>query len=312
MGFLKDLQQTKKAVFVPVDESDLWYSVGSPEEEILDKLVEKNSDGQPGIYFYRFNGLSRLEREAVGEASERIRQIQKEYLDIIGAESRKYQLNEEDINRAVTVTLGSSGKKQVLSRLLELAERLDADNPDQNESAVKALQLIARNLGLDDVNSLDELIEREKQRNLDIVAKLGPNFDRLGQLNEANEEAQQQYNYELIAGILSSKLRMVALESLSDAELKTFKVTPENVKNLSPGLVRTIFTEFLNKENRGKSGWSEDEGTLMFYASAKDDKTLTVEDSKLAKGAKYQVTAIQVEAPAEDEGKESVKKSGKS
>jgi hypothetical protein len=314
MGILKDLKETKEAVFVPIEESDLCHSFDSPEEPILDKLLEKNSNGEIGIYLYKLKGLTRREREAVGAASEEIKRIQKEYYAIVGSNSRKFQISEDEIHRAVTVELGSGVKKQTLGRLLEFAQLLDKDNDEQNKTAVNALTAIATSLGLSDAKSLDDAIAEEKQRNLDIVAKLGDDFTKLGDLNDQNAVAQNNYNSELLAGILSSPLRVVALKDLPDTERKTFKVTAENVKNLSPGLVRTLFTEFVNKENQGKTGWLDTNDVINAKMKAVDPYTLFDSKLSLEEGVTYQVTAIKVEAPAEESevGKEPVKKSGKS
>jgi hypothetical protein len=315
MGIFKDLKEAKEAVFIPIEEFDLCHSFDSPEEPILDKLLEKNSDGEIGIYLYKLKGLTRREREAVGAASEEIKRIQKEYYAIVGSNSRKYQISEDEIHRVVTVELGSGTKKQTLSRLLDLAQLLDKDNDEQNKTAVNALTAIATSLGLSDAKSLDDAIEEEKKRNLLIVEKLGDDFTKLGELNDQNAEAQTNYNCELLAGILSSPLRVVALKDLSDTERKTFKVTAENVKNLSPGLVRTLFTEFVNKENQGKTGWLDTDNVITAKMKADSSFSLCGEQRlSLEEGVTYQVTAIRVEAPAEksEGGKEPVKKSGKS
>ena len=314
MGIFKDLKEAKEAVFIPIEESDLCHSFDSPEETILDKLLDKNSDGQIGIYLYKIKGLTRRERDAVGEASAEIKRIQKDYYSIVGANSRKYQISEDEIHRAVTVELGSGVKKQTLGRLLEFAELLDKDNDEQSKTAVNALTAIATSLGLTDAKSLDDAIAEEKKRNLEIVEKLGDDFTELGRLNDQNAEAQTNYNCELLAGILSSPLRVVALESLNDAGRKTFKVTAENVKNLSPGLVRTLFTEFVNKENQGKTGWLDTDNVITAKMKAVDPYTLFDSKLSLEENVTYQVTAIKVEAPAEETegGKEPVKKSGNS
>jgi hypothetical protein len=307
MTIFQLLKDKKELVFVPFSEESIWFSVNTPEERLLDTVLEE-SDGKIGLWLYRRNGITQSERDKAGDAFKIQETKQREYYSLLASCARTYQIPESDITKAMNVDLGTETlelrRQAAISEYQKLQSEFEEAKDMEGESALEVinqklelLKEVSEKFKLND----DSEVALQQEKNRQIVAILGEDFKRLVEISNTFDKASEDYRYELAAQILSSPLRLPALEKMKQVDLKKQEWSKQNIRSLSPDLVRSLFSEFISKEMRGKNGW--DDATIPTFTATYDGKHLSPSGADLQEGKIYELKVVTVvdQAPEEDE-----------
>lgn len=302
------LKDKKELVFVPFTEESIWFSVGTPEEKLLDPLLEE-ADGKVGIYLYRRNGITQSERDKAGDAFKVQEQKQREYYSLIASCARAHQITETDISKALNVDLGTETlelrRQAAISEYQKLQQDFDAVAAVGDEDALASinqklelLKQVSEKFKLND----DSEIVAQQEKNRRVVETLGADFKSLVDISNTYDKAAEDYRYELAAQILSSHYRVPAIESMKEVDRKKFQWTKDNIRALSPDLVRSLFSEFVSKEMKGKDGWKATDNLPDDFTATFDGTTISSPGASLEKGKIYRLKVISAveEAPGEE------------
>lgn len=276
-SFFDALREKSVPVKIEVEEQWLLYSLDNKRsEEILGTLVDQEDDGY-SITLLRRNGITAAERKKCGDMYKKQEETRRQYDSLLQACARLHQIPESDIAMLINVQLRS----EIVKLLVESNKEKYAE---EDQSKLK-----------------DDFQNKSRE----MVKMLGEDFQKLCEFRNAADDAFLDYRYELGAYMLSSPLRV---KNLVGSKNK-LKLTKEDLRDLDQNLINKIYTDFINKEEGGADAW-DNVARKSFTAKYEKGALTPAEEVELVEGATYQLEAVAIRLPEQDEELEGNEKSG--